>query len=130
MCHDDRAPQPTPGYFVQGSSFPPIRMGALEGRDTSGHVELKPMLVGRDMLMVHIFEPAGTRIPAHSHDDHESVVYLVSGAMKLQIAQEEFIARGGDAWIHPVGVRHASEALEDCVAVEIKSPPRKTWREA
>ena len=40
---------------------------------------------------------------------------------------QEFIAEPGDAWIHPRGVPHYSEALEDCVQVEVKSPPRKTW---
>jgi len=43
------------------------------------------------------------------------------------IGGEGFVAKAGDAWIHPKGVPHWSEALEDCLAVEIKSPPRKTW---
>jgi len=29
--------------------------------------------------------------------------------------------------MHPVGVEHFSEALEDCHQLEIKSPPMKTW---
>lgn len=117
-------------HFMSGRDFPAIRMGDLEGRKTAGNVELKPMIVGRDMLMVEIFEPAGVCIPAHTHDDHESVVYLVRGRMRLTIGDETFEARAGDAWIHPQGVVHASEALEDCIAVEIKSPPRRTWETA
>lgn len=45
----------------------------------------------------------------------------------LVIGGKEFIAEAGDAWIHPRGVPHFSEALEDCIQVEVKSPPRKTW---
>ena len=130
LDNHDRSLKRTSGYFVQGANFPAIQMGDLEGCPTSGKVELKPLLVGSDMLMVNILEPEGTKIPAHSHDDHESVVYLIKGTMKLQIADQEFTAQAGDAWIHPIGVVHSSEALEDCVAVEIKSPPRKTWNEA
>jgi quercetin dioxygenase-like cupin family protein len=48
--------------------------------------------------------------------------------MRLVIGGEEFIAEPGDAWLHPRGVPHFSEALEDCIQVEVKSPPRKTWR--
>jgi quercetin dioxygenase-like cupin family protein len=105
-------------------------MGDLEGNATAGNVNLKPLIVGQDMLMVEIFEPAGVRIPAHSHDDHESVVYLIKGRMKLEIGEKTFVAQAGDAWIHPIGVMHSSEALEDCIAMEVKSPPRKTWEAA
>ena len=118
MASTTRALPVTPALHVRGASFPPVLMNMLEGHDSGGHVELKPMMVGRDMVLVEIFEKAGVIVPEHSHDDHESVVYLVRGRMKLFI---------GDVWRHPVGVRHTSEALEDCVAIEIKSPPRQTW---
>ena len=65
--------------------------------------------------------------PAHAHDDHESIVYLIRGRMELVIGDETFVAQAGDAWRHPIGVPHSSVALEDCVAIEVKSPPRKTW---
>ena len=45
----------------------------------------------------------------------------------LLIGGKEFIAEPGTSWIHPRGVEHFSEALEDCEQLEIKSPPRKTW---
>jgi quercetin dioxygenase-like cupin family protein len=124
---DSRILPRTPGFLADGAQLPTVRMGVLEGRASAGHVDLKPLLVGNDMLMVEIFEKAGVRVPEHSHDDHESVVYLIKGRMKLVIGGKEFVAKSGDAWIHPKGVPHWSEALEDCLAIEIKSPPRKTW---
>ena len=117
----------TQGFLAEGATLPTVRMGVLEGRASGGHVDLKPLLVGDDMLMVEIFEKAGVRVPEHSHDDHESLVYLIKGRMKLAIGGREFVAKAGDAWIHPKGVPHWSESLEDCLAIEIKSPPRKTW---
>lgn len=124
---DSRILPRTQGYLADGAQLPTVRMGVLEGRASAGHVDLKPLLVGDDMLMVEIFEKAGVRVPEHSHDDHESVVYLIKGRMKLVIGGKEFVAKAGDAWIHPKGVSHWSETLEDCLAIEIKSPPRKTW---
>ena len=124
---DSRILPRTPGFLAEGDKLPTVRMGVLEGRASAGQVDLKPLLVGDDMLMVEIFEKAGVRVPEHSHDDHESVVYLIKGRMKLVIGGKEFVAKAGDAWIHPKGVPHWSETLEDCLAIEIKSPPRKTW---
>lgn len=117
----------TESLFVRGASFPIVRMQALEGQGSPGRVDLKPLMVGDDMLMVEIFEEAGVRVPVHSHDDHESIVYLISGRMELTIGDKTFIAQAGDAWRHPVGMPHSSVALEDCTAIEVKSPPRKTW---
>lgn len=124
---DSRILPRTQGFLADGEKLPIVRMGVLEGRASAGHVDLKPLLVGNDMLMVEIFAKAGVRVPEHSHDDHESLVYLVKGRMKLVIGGKAFVVKAGDAWIHPKGVSHWSETLEDCLAIEIKSPPRKTW---
>jgi quercetin dioxygenase-like cupin family protein len=124
---DPRSPPKTPSLFVQGAALPPIALQALEGQGSVGRVDIKPMMVGDDMLMVEFFQQAGVRIPVHVHEDHESIVYLVRGRMELAIGDTRFIAVAGDAWRHPLGVAHSSLALEDCVAVEVKSPPRRTW---
>ena len=130
MTQDPRSLPRTTSLCVHGSQFPPLRMRALEGQESPGVVDLKPLMVGADMVLVEIFEQAGVRVPTHAHDDHESVVYLVSGRMQLVIGDEVFEARAGDTWRHPVGVPHSSVALEDCLAIEVKSPPRKTWNTA
>jgi quercetin dioxygenase-like cupin family protein len=118
------------GVFFAGQAMPVDRMGALEGARSPGEVTIKPLVVGDDMLLIELVEEKGARVPEHTHDDHESIVYLVKGSMRLVIDGREFVARAGDAWLHPRGVPHWSEALEDCVAIEIKSPPRKTWSAA
>jgi quercetin dioxygenase-like cupin family protein len=126
-ANESRILPKTRGFVAEGAKLPSVRMSVLEGHASAGHVDLKPLLVGEQMLMVEIFEKSGVRVPEHSHDDHESVVYLVKGRMRLVIDGKEFVAQAGDAWIHPRGVKHWSETLEDCLAIEIKSPPRKTW---
>ena len=124
---DSRLLPKSAGFFFPGAAAPVDRMNALEGAPSAGEVTIKPLVVGDDMLLVEIFERRGVRVPEHAHDDHESIVYLVTGSMKVVIDGREFVARAGDAWRHPRGVRHWSETLEDCVAIEIKSPPLKTW---
>jgi len=115
------------GFFFPGRAAPVDRMGTLEGATSPGEVTIKPLVVGDGMLLIELVEAKGARVPEHTHDDHESIVYLVKGSMRLVIDGREFVAHAGDAWLHPRGVPHWSEALEDCVAIEIKSPPRKTW---
>jgi quercetin dioxygenase-like cupin family protein len=130
---DASAPRLLPksaGVFFPGASAPVDRMTMLEGAASAGEVTIKPLVVGNDMLLIELSEAKGVRVPEHTHDDHESIVYLVKGSMRLVIDGREFIARAGDAWLHPRGVPHWSETLEDCVAIEIKSPPRKTWSSA
>jgi quercetin dioxygenase-like cupin family protein len=118
------------GFFFPGAAAPVDRMTTLEGAASAGEMTIKPLVVGDRMLLIELFEAKGVRVPEHAHDDHESIVYLVKGSMRLVIDGREFIARAGDAWLHPRGVPHWSETLEDCVAIEIKSPPRKTWSSA
>lgn len=124
---DPRLLPKSAGVFFPGAAAPVDRMTTLEGAASAGEMTIKPLVVGNDMLLIELFEAKGVRVPEHTHDDHESIVYLVKGSMRLVIDGREFIARAGDAWLHPRGVPHWSETLEDCVAIEIKSPPRKTW---
>jgi quercetin dioxygenase-like cupin family protein len=99
----------------------------VEGVKQQGLLSLKTLFVGENMVVNEVFRRKGLIDPTHKHADHESAYYLIKGKMKLTIGGEQFIAGPGSAWIHPVNVEHYSEALEDCLQVAIKSPPRKTW---
>ena len=124
---DPRYIAPTHGYFTTCQELAPERLAAVEGVKPKGRVEVRRAMVGNEILMLHVFREKGLIDPVHKHDDHETVAYLISGKLRLVIGGEEFIAGPGTSWIHPRGVEHYSEALEDCVQLEIKSPPRKTW---
>jgi len=113
--------------FAQRDLIPAERLDAVEGVKEQGHVEVRKLMVGDELLLLHVFRKKGLIDPVHKHMDHETVAYLISGRLRLVIGGEEFIAEAGTAWMHPVGVEHFSEALEDCEQLEIKSPPRKTW---
>lgn len=90
-------------------------------------IALRTLMVGEHGVMVESRWPKGVVTQVHQHDDHESYAYLVSGRMRVTIGDETFIAEPGAAWLHPIGVPHCTEALEDCVQIEVKSPARRTW---
>ncbi|MBM3502346.1 MAG: cupin domain-containing protein [Alphaproteobacteria bacterium] len=90
-------------------------------------VSVKVMSKSDNILMLEIQRPKGARDAVHQHDDHETACHLVSGKLKLNIGGKEFMANPGDSWFHPKGVPHWSEAIEDCIQIEVKSPPVKTW---
>ena len=113
--------------FVAGAEAPVDTIARVEGKPLDRPVEVKVVMKSDAMLMLSITLPKGMCAPTHQHDDHETSCHLVSGKLKLWIGGEEFIANPGDTWFHPKGVPHWSEALEDSVQVEVKSPPIKTW---
>ncbi len=115
--------------FVKAGEARTVEVSALEGRALQRALAITPMLVGRDMMFMEVRRPKGMLDPEHSHDDHESICYLVSGRMRVVIDGEEFEAGPGDVWVHLPGVKHYHETLEDSLQIEIKSPPRRAWPE-
>jgi len=100
---------------------------AIEGVVQQGHLSVEVLMVTEEMVMMKIRRAKGLIDPSHVHEDHESVATLISGRMRNYIGDQEFISEAGSVWRHPPGVVHSSEALEDCVQIEVKTPARKTW---
>jgi len=123
----DRALPPSAERFVSGKRAPAEAVRRIEGAAESKGLAIKPLMVGREMLLMEVHRRKGQSDPAHGHADHESICYLVSGRLRVEIGGESFVAEPGDCWIHPPGVAHRHEALEDSVQIEAKAPPRRTW---
>lgn len=113
--------------FTRRDEAEVTRMTAVEGRPLGGEVQLRTLMVTPSMNFVECTFAAGQASQPHVHADHESIVYVVSGKVKVTIAGEVFIAGPGDAWYNEPGVLHHIEALEPSVSVEVKSPPIKAW---
>lgn len=113
--------------FTPGPAAPKDTIHKVEGQPLATPVTVKTLMKSDNILMLEIFRPKGMRDPQHQHDDHETSCHLVRGKLKLWIGGQEFTAQAGDSWFHPKGVPHWSEALEDSLQVEVKSPPVKTW---
>lgn len=118
----------TTHYWVHAKDVAPEKLADVEGVKPQGDVSVKVLHVGEELLVLEVRRSKGLIDPVHKHDDHETTGYLISGRMRVIIGDEEFIAEPGTSWVHPRGVEHYSEALEDCLQLEIKSPPKKTWR--
>ncbi len=99
-----------------------LTMTTVEGLPIVGNVTLKPMMAGKEMVMLEIRYPRGSGSPTHAHA-HESVCYVIEGRIKAVVEGAEHTLAVGDACVHPKDVPHSVEALEDSTILEIKSPP-------
>ena len=127
MTENNRIQKPTAADFIAGADAPIESVGAIEGAAGRGTLGIKALIAGENMLAMEVHRKKGLIDAEHSHDDHESICYLVRGRMRVVIDGEAFIAEPGDTWKHRAGVRHYHETLEDSLQLEFKSPGCKTW---
>ena len=67
-------------------------------------------------------------VPLHTHE-HEQAGYVVRGRQLFEIGGETRELRAGDGYLIGSNVPHATTALEESVAIDIFSPPRKEYLE-
>ncbi len=127
MTQNTRQLPPLGKSFVSSDSADTIQIDNVEGQKLGTPVTLKTLMVSPSMVFVETTFAKGQASLPHSHDDHESIVYVVKGKVKATLGDETFVAGPGDAWYNEPGVVHHIEALEDSVSVEVKSPPIKAW---
>lgn len=84
---------------------------------------VKVLMATDSVISFEAFRPKGAVDTAHQHPDHHSVVYQKQGRVRMRIGAETFIVKAGDSYIHPMGVVHQHEALEDSVRIETKIYP-------
>ena len=48
--------------------------------------------------------------------------------MKFLIEDREIVLHPGESLRIPANVPHSAEALEDCIALDLFSPPREDWK--
>ncbi|HJM42343.1 MAG TPA: cupin domain-containing protein [Nitrospinota bacterium] len=111
------------------STVAPLDMGGKKvgGVLLEGQVDLWVLLTGERLQMVELHIGKGYFHPLHSHPEHESIGYVISGKLEMRIGEEEHTLGPGDAWHHGVGVAHWTRGLEDTRAVEIHGPPRPEY---
>ena len=90
-------------------------------------LSMKCLIATDHVIVLRVIKKKGFADPVHQHENHDTVSTLVSGRVVNHIGGESFEAEEGATWRHRPGVPHWSEALEDSVVIEIKTPPEKTW---
>ncbi len=103
-------------YLAKNAEVKEQVLTTVEGKQLKGEVRLKAMMAGNQIQ----YAP-GTGTPTHVHQ-HESLVYVVKGKVKMTVENEVYILSAGDVCRHPQGVPHSVEGLEQATVVEIKSP--------
>lgn len=80
-------------------------------------------LVGEKEMISWASMKAGTIANMHSHP-HEQMFWVLSGAMRFRLGDEERIVRPGDLIHVSSGIEHECLCLEDTEFVTMLSPPR------
>jgi len=84
---------------------------------------VKVLMATDTVISFEAFRPKGAVDTAHQHPDHHAVVYQKQGRVRMRIGEKIFIVEAGDSYIHPMGVVHQHQALEDSVRIETKIYP-------
>ena len=85
-------------------------------------------LSGQNVMIQHVTVQKGTSAPQHHHQN-EQIMVLLEGRMILQVGDAdkgeltEIDMGPGDVIHLPSGIPHGGEALEDCVVLDVFSPP-------
>ena len=101
-------------------------MSAIEGKPTDGRTRVMVLAEGEKLLMCLMEMDAGGDTPLHSHD-HESAGLLLKGRLRTTIDGRIYELEVGDGFLHPAGVEHSVEAIEDAVWLEVKAPAHQAW---
>jgi len=78
------------------------------------------------MTIARILLRRGCVVPEHSHHN-EQVSTIESGRLKFVFGDEVHVVGAGQSICIPPNVPHSAEALDDCTAVDIFTPPREDW---
>lgn len=89
-------------------------------------IEMKTQVYGEKSLLTRFHLKKDSLLPNHSHP-HEQTGFLVSGKMKLFIADEEFLVEPGDTWCIMGNIEHSAQIIENSVAIEVFSPVREEY---
>jgi quercetin dioxygenase-like cupin family protein len=86
------------------------------------------MVVGTNVLLSFIENPAGCVFPLHGHPS-EQILIILEGEEDHICGKENFLMKAGDICIHPPNVMHGGETKTGFKGIDIFCPPREDWLE-
>jgi quercetin dioxygenase-like cupin family protein len=81
---------------------------------------------GEKLTVARILFKKGAPVAIHQHES-EQISYVLEGALRFHVANEEVTISKGQVLLIPSSVPHGAEALEDSVVLDIFSPVRQDW---
>ena len=105
------------------------RIDALETRTPIQGVMAR-RLMGDKVMVQHVHVSKGAAAPMHSHEN-EQVMMVVEGSFRMTVEDNSgetrvFDMQPGEILHLPSNCPHGGEAIEDCVIIDIFSPPSET----
>lgn len=86
----------------------------------------RQVIHGDTMTVARIQLRKGCSVPEHSHHN-EQISMVEQGSLRFVLGGVEKIVKAGEVLRIPPHLPHSAEALEDCTAVDLFSPPREDW---
>ncbi|MBP1633877.1 MAG: hypothetical protein H6Q10_451 [Acidobacteria bacterium] len=86
----------------------------------------RKIVAGERLQLAHVYLKRGALVPVHRHDS-EQVTYVLEGALRVTVGDEEITVREGEILRIPGGAAHQAEALDDTLELDVFSPPRADW---
>ena len=87
------------------------------------------LITGERMMLAHVYLKKGAVVPKHSHEN-EQLTYILEGVLRFHLGEDlaqVVDVHPGEVLVIPSNVPHRAEALEDCLDVDVFSPPRRDW---
>ena len=87
------------------------------------------LITGDRMMLAHVYLKKGCVVPKHQHEN-EQLTYVLEGILRFHMGddlEDTVDVHAGEVLHIPSNVWHRAEALEDCLDVDIFSPPRADW---
>ena len=88
------------------------------------------LIWGERVMLAQVMLKKGAIVPKHHHEN-EQVSYIMKGVLRFWIGDEARLqdVHAGEVLRLPSNVPHAAEALEEMLAIDVFSPPRRDWIE-
>ena len=84
------------------------------------------MIHSERMTIARLELKKGTTVPRHSHEN-EQVSTVDQGVLRFTFDSGDVDVSAGQTLVIPPNEAHSAVALEDCIALDIFSPPREDW---
>ena len=76
-------------------------------------------ITGDRQTLVQIYLKKGTLVPRHTHSN-EQMIYVLQGALRTLVEDEELTIREGEVLQVPGGAPHQAEALDDTFVLDVR----------
>ena len=100
---------------------------AKEAEPVKG-VKRRMLACGMSIQIIEFFLPRGAVFPMHVHP-HEQTGFISRGRLRVRIGEDVADLGPGDGYFVPPNMEHGTEALEDCMNIDVFSPPREEYRD-